>query len=58
MANTAVKGRMPLRRLIERFANGPRVLGLTRKVHIAEGAKADITLFDPEVDWTCGEEDL
>ena len=33
------------------------MLGLP-KVHIAESAKADITLFDPEVDWTCGEEDL
>ena len=58
VANTAVKGRMSLRRLIERFTNGPRaVLGLP-KVHIAEGAAADITLFDHEVDWTCGEEDL
>lgn len=58
VANTAVKGRMSLRRLIDRFANGPRaVLGLP-KVHIAEGAKADITLFDPEVDWTCTEADL
>ncbi|MBX2973693.1 MAG: amidohydrolase family protein, partial [Flavobacteriales bacterium] len=58
VANTAVKGRMSLRRLIERFTHGPRaVLGLP-KVHIAEGAKADITLFDPEVDWTCSEDDL
>jgi len=58
VANTAVKGRMSLRRLIERFANGPRAVLGVPKVHIAEGAKADITLFDPEVDWTCGEEDL
>jgi dihydroorotase len=33
------------------------VLGLPR-VHIAEGAAANITLFDPEVDWTCTEADL
>ena len=26
--------------------------------HIAEGGPATITLFDPEVNWTCGEEDL
>ena len=58
VANTAVKGRMSLRRLIERFTHGPRaVLGLP-KVHIAEGVKAEITLFDPEVDWTCSEDDL
>jgi len=53
-----VKGRMSLRRLIERFTHGPRaVLGLP-KVHIAEGTPANITLFDPEVDWTCTEDDL
>jgi len=58
VANTAMKGHTTLRRLIERFTHGPRaVLGLP-KVHIAEGAAADITLFDPEVDWVCGEEDL
>ncbi|MBL7950200.1 MAG: dihydroorotase [Flavobacteriales bacterium] len=58
VANTAMKGRMPLRRLIERFTHGPRaVLGLP-KVHIAEGSPANITLFDPEVDWTCTEDDL
>jgi dihydroorotase len=58
VANTAVKGRMSLRRLIERFTHGPRaVLGLP-KVHIVEGAPANITLFDPEVNWTCTEDDL
>jgi dihydroorotase len=58
VANTALKGRMPLRRTIERFTHGPRaVLGLPR-VHIAEGTAANITLFDPEVDWTCTEADL
>jgi dihydroorotase len=58
VANTALKGRTTLRRTIERFTHGPRaVLGLP-KVHIAEGTKADITLFDPEVDWTCTEADL
>jgi dihydroorotase len=58
VANTALKGRTTLRRLIERFTHGPRaVLGLPI-VHIAEGLPANITLFDPEVDWTCTEEDL
>jgi len=28
------------------------------KVRIVEGAQANITLFDPEVNWNCGEEDL
>ena len=58
VANTALKGSTSLRRIIQRFANGPReVLGLPA-AHIAEGTNADITLFDPEVDWTCMESDL
>jgi len=58
VANTAMKGHTTLRRLIERFTHGPRaVLGLP-KVHITEGSVADITLFDPEVDWTCTDSDL
>ncbi len=58
VANTALKGHMTLRRLIERYTHGPRaVLGLP-KVHIAADTPAEITLFDPEVDWTCTEADL
>ena len=57
VANTALKGSTSLRRIIERFSNGPRaVLGLPA-VHVAEGA-SELTLFDPEADWTCTEEDL
>jgi len=58
VANTALKGKMSLRRTIERLSNGPReVLGLP-VVHITEEERAELTLFDPEVDWTCEEEDL
>ena len=58
VANTALKGHMSLRRIIDRFTHGPRaVLGLPA-VHIAEGEVAEITLFDPEVNWTCAEADL
>lgn len=58
VANTALKGRLSLRRLVERFSHGPRkVLGLP-VYHIAEGGPVDITLFDPEVQWTCTKEDL
>ncbi|MCC6541095.1 MAG: dihydroorotase [Flavobacteriales bacterium] len=58
VANTAVKGRMSLRRLIERFTHGPRAVVGLPYVHIAEGERAEITLFDPEMDWTCEEADL
>jgi dihydroorotase len=49
---------MSLRRIIERYTHGPRsVLGMP-VLHIAEGVEADLTLFDPELDWTCEEADL
>lgn len=52
VANTALKGHMSLRRIIERFTHGPRkALGLPVQ-HIAEGALTDLTLFDPEFSWT------
>jgi len=58
VANTALKGHMSLRRIIERYTHGPRsVLGMP-VLHIAEGVEADLTLFDPELDWTCEEADL
>ena len=58
VANTALKGSTSLRRIIDRFANGPRdVIGI-RTVHVVEGAKAELTLFDPEINWTCEEADL
>jgi dihydroorotase len=58
VANTAMKGHMSLRRLIERLSHGPRaVIGLPVP-HIAEGEVAELTLFDPEVNWTCEEADL
>ncbi|MCC6400510.1 MAG: dihydroorotase [Flavobacteriales bacterium] len=52
VANTALKGHMSLRRIIERFTHGPRkALGLPVQ-HIAEGSAAELTLFDPEESWT------
>ncbi|MBK8339969.1 MAG: amidohydrolase family protein [Flavobacteriales bacterium] len=58
VANTALKGRLSLRRLVERFSHGPRkVLGLPVQ-HIAEGSPVEITLFDPEVQWVCTAEDI
>ncbi len=58
VANTALKGKLSLKRIIEVFSSGPRkVLGL-EKVHITAETPADITLFDPEVAWTCESDDL
>lgn len=58
VANTALKGHMSVRRIVERFSHGPRaVLGLPIE-HITTGALPDLTLFDPECDWTCSEGDI
>lgn len=52
VAHTALKGSMTLRRIVERFCHGPHaVLGLP-VAHLVEGAEAEITLFDPAVEWT------
>lgn len=51
-ANTALKGRLSVRKLVERFCHGPRAaLGLPVP-HIAEEQPAEITLFAPEQEWT------
>lgn len=57
VANTALKGKVELSKIIETFANNPRrVLGIENK--IAEGAEADLTLFNPELKWTFAESDI
>ncbi|MCB9201320.1 MAG: dihydroorotase [Flavobacteriales bacterium] len=57
-ANTVMKGRMTLRRLVERFCHGPRaVLGLPVP-HVTEGAEAELTLFLPEQEWHLERNDL
>lgn len=58
VANTALKGRMTDRRIVERLCQGPRAaLGLELP-HIQEGAPADLTLFAPELEWTFSESDI
>jgi dihydroorotase len=47
-------GRIPLMRMIELFTTGPaRVLGWTGRGRLAEGSPGDVTIFDPELKWTC-----
>ena len=58
VANTAMKSRMSVRKLVERFCQGPRTaLGLPIP-HIAEGSEAEITMFSPEHEWTFTEADI
>ena len=57
-ANTALRGRMNVRRMVERFCHGPRAVLRMDVPHIAKDTEAEITLFDPEVDWTFGTDDI
>lgn len=57
-ANTALHGRMGTKALVERFCHGPRALLGLPVPHIAEGADAEFTLFDPEVDWVFTPSDI
>jgi dihydroorotase len=57
VANTALKGKVELEKIIGALANNPRkVLGLENK--IAEGAEAELTIFNPELKWIFTETDI
>lgn len=57
LANTALKDKVELTKIIDAMANNPRaVLGL--KNTIEEGAVADLTLFNPKLKWTFAESDI
>jgi dihydroorotase len=57
VSNTALKGKVDLQVIIDALSNNPRkVVGLESK--IAEGAEADLTLFNPELKWTFDESDI
>jgi len=52
VTNTALKGKMSVRKLVERFCHGPRAAFGLPVPHIAEGAEAELSLFLPDLDWT------
>lgn len=57
VANTVLKGKVDLSTIIAALANNPRkILGLHSKIE--EGALADLTLFNPNYEWTFTEADI
>jgi dihydroorotase len=57
LANTALQDKVTTDIIIKALANNPRsILGI--KQTIAEGEAADLTLFDPEKEWTFTEKDI
>jgi dihydroorotase len=58
VANTALQKIMESDKLVDKFAVGPRkILGLRVPV-VKEGEKANLTLFNPEEEWTVENKDL
>lgn len=50
-ANTALRKEIPLKDIIKKISSNPRkILGLKNPL-IDEGAEANITLFDPDLEW-------
>jgi dihydroorotase len=51
-ANTVLRYVMPLQEIIDKFCAGPRqILGIDVPL-IRRGALAELTLFDPDIEWT------
>ncbi len=58
VASTAMKARLSVRKIVERFCHGPRAaLGLSVP-HVAEGTEAELSLFLPEQDWVFTSADI
>jgi dihydroorotase len=58
VANTALSGKVDHTKMVELFSlNARHILGLSIP-DIAEGADADLTLFDPDLKWTFTEGDI
>lgn len=57
VANTVLRDKVSLEKIINAFSNNARsILGLTNKIE--EGAEADLTLFNPKLQWTFTETDI
>jgi dihydroorotase len=51
-ANTALRFVMPLQEIIDKFCSGPRHILGVEVPGIIRGQVADITFFDPDIEWT------
>lgn len=58
IANTALKGRVKIEEIVRCFTEGPAEALKLPPARIAKGNPADLTLFDPDAEWTVMREDL
>ncbi|MFN8322473.1 MAG: dihydroorotase [Chitinophagales bacterium] len=57
IANTSLKDKLTLDKIVDCLSNNPRkILGLESKIE--EGRTADLTLFNPDMQWTFTEGDI
>lgn len=57
-ANTALHQQMSIEEIIEKFTTSPRKLFNIPVPEIAIGSDANLTLFNPEMEWTFSKEDM
>ena len=52
MANTQLHKKLSIQKIIEKFTTRPREILNIPVPEIKEGSKANLTVFNPDVDWT------
>lgn len=57
-AHTVLHKKLPLETIISKFTSGPRSVFGIAEPEIAEGAPAELTLFDPQTEWTFTEKEI
>ena len=57
-ANTALKEVLNIEELIKKLTTEPQKILRLNKVTIKEGEKADLTLFDPDLNWTYDKDNI
>ncbi|HHH52410.1 MAG TPA: dihydroorotase [Bacteroidetes bacterium] len=56
--NSRLNSKLKLEKIIEKISTGPRkILGL-ENVTIEQGQRANMTIFDPDIEWTLTESDI
>jgi dihydroorotase len=58
VTNTALKGKVAIEKIVDLLATNSRKILNLPAAKIEEGAEADITLFDPDMQWTFKESDI
>ena len=58
LAHTKLKGKLPLEQIVDKFVSGPRQVLQMTVPEIKKGSKANLTLFNPALEWVFSEKDI